>query len=147
MLRKAWTTIELSYGEVTITSVYAMGEQGAIYTLEDDLHHGKILIENGYYLEPDRASVMISLGGTSDGSGYGLTGVEMGDWLLGGVTLVSLLPNSGDEMTPHAHPRYPDRFPLRGIEDPDARSDAAELLSALAEFYFTRAGHRSGSYR
>ncbi|MCF1592482.1 hypothetical protein [Streptomyces muensis] len=99
----------------------------ALYTFDDDTIH----VMPGYFGQPDRLAVTISLGRPGDISGYRLTGLHVGDYLLTGTVMCT-----GDGLTPHPHPHSPDKFPLKDITDADSRQDAADYLSDIASHFY-----------
>jgi len=109
-------------------TVHMMRGAGAIY---DFGALGKVHAQSAYFGQPDRADVTISLGSPGDKSGYGLTGLHVGDCHLTGIAMCT-----GDGMSAQAHPHYPDRFPLPDIHDADTRADSGDLLSGIAQHYY-----------
>ncbi|MFD6783826.1 hypothetical protein G3M53_07515 [Streptomyces sp. SID7982] len=99
----------------------------ALYAFDD----GKILVTPAHYGQPDRHAVTITLGRPGDRSGYGLTGLRFGDWLLTGT-----LTCVGHGFTPKAHTSTPDKNPLDDVSNPDARQAAADHLSQIASHFF-----------
>ncbi|WP_333745591.1 hypothetical protein [Streptomyces sp. IBSBF 2950] len=99
----------------------------ALYKIGDDTIH----VMPAYFGQPDRLAVTISLGKPGDTSGYRLTGLHIGDWLLTGTTMCT-----GDGLTPHPHPHSPQKFPLNDIDDQSARQDAADYLSQIASHFY-----------
>ncbi|MDX3165900.1 hypothetical protein PV516_19120 [Streptomyces scabiei] len=99
----------------------------ALYTIGDDTIH----VMPTYLGQPDRQAVTISLGRPGDTSGYRLTGLNIGDYLLTGTVMCT-----GDGLTPHPHPHSPKQFPLDDITDADARQDAADYLSDIANHFY-----------
>ncbi|MER5302252.1 hypothetical protein ABT039_22715 [Streptomyces lasiicapitis] len=95
----------------------------ALYTIGDDTIH----VMPAYLGQPDRYAVTIGLGRPGDTSGYRLTGLHLGDWLLTGSVMCT-----GPDLTPHSHPHTPDKFPLADIGDDAVRQDAADYLSQIA---------------
>ncbi|MEV6462981.1 hypothetical protein [Streptomyces albidoflavus] len=100
----------------------------ALYSFDQDL----ILAKPAYYGQPDRRAVTISLGRPGDTSGYGLTGLHIGDWFLTGTVMCT-----GDDFTPRTHPHARGVNPLDDIADPAARQDAADHLSQIAYHFHT----------
>ncbi|MFZ3475292.1 hypothetical protein ACODT3_42700 [Streptomyces sp. 4.24] len=98
----------------------------ALYTFDDDT----ILVKPAYYGQPDRHAVSISLGRPGDTSGYRLTGLHIGDWLLTGTVICT-----GYDFTPGPHPHTPTVNPLADITDPAARKDAADHLAQIASHF------------
>ncbi|MFI8909128.1 hypothetical protein CLM85_12825 [Streptomyces albidoflavus] len=91
-----------------------------------------ILVKPAYYGQPDRHAVTISLGRPGDKSGYGLTGLHIGDWFLTGTVMCT-----GYDFTPRTHPHAKGVNPLDDITDPDARQAAADHLSQIASHFHT----------
>lgn len=98
----------------------------ALYTFGDDT----ILVKPAYYGMPDRYDVALNLGRPGDTSGYRLTGLHIGDWLLTGTVLAT-----GYDFTPVPHPHTPTVNPLADITDPAARQDAADHLAQIAQHF------------
>src|SRR5579884_949327 len=98
----------------------------ALYSLGDDT----ICVKPAYYGQPDRYAVTISLGRPGDTSGYRLTGLHVGDWLLTGAVMCT-----GYDFTPGPHPHSPTRNPLADITDPAVRQDAADHLAQIADHF------------
>ena len=101
---------------------------GTIYDFGDK---GKIHVQHGYFGQPDRLAVTISIGRPGDQSGYRLTGLHVGDWHLTGTVMCT-----GWDFTPHPHPHSPNKNPLDAIDDMDTRTQAADLLSQIASHFY-----------
>jgi hypothetical protein len=99
-------------------ALYDFGDQGTIHVMP------------AYFGQPDRLAVTISLGRPGDTSGYRLTGLHVGDWLLTGSVMCT-----GADFTPYPHPHSPTKFPLDAVDDTAARADAADLLSQIAQHF------------
>ncbi|WP_282798314.1 hypothetical protein [Streptomyces sp. CC224B] len=100
----------------------------ALYTFGND----RILVRPAYYGQPGRYDVALSLGRPGDTSGYRLTGLHIGDWLLTGTVLAT-----GHDFTPVPHPHTPNVNPLADITDPAARQNAADHLAQIAQHFHT----------
>lgn len=111
-------TARISYFKDLGNALYDFGDQG------------KIHVQPGFFGQPDRLAVTISLGRPGDTSGYGLTGLTIGDWLLTGTVMAT-----GDGFTPHPHPHAPQNFPLAAIDDPAARQNAADRIAQIAQHF------------
>ena len=117
----------VSFSDNLTATVFKMQGAGTIYNFGDA---GRIHVQPGYFGQPDRPAVTISLGRAGgDASGYKLSGLLVGDLLLTGSVWCS-----GDALAPGPHPTGPGSFALDGI-DGAARSDAADLLATIAQHY------------
>jgi hypothetical protein len=122
-------TVTLDNGDTaTVTRWRDTGH--AMYDLGPDV--GKVLAQHGYYGQPDRPAVTLSLGRPGQTSGYRLAGIQFGGWLLTGTAWCT-----GEDLLPQPHPHSPGAFPLDGMEhDPLSRDFAAELLTAIARHFY-----------
>ncbi|MFJ1837907.1 hypothetical protein ACIOJ9_29060 [Streptomyces sp. NPDC088175] len=120
------TTAHFDNGDTAIISHFKdLGQ--ALYNFGNQ---GKIHVQPGFFGQSDRLAVTISLGRPGDTSGYGLTGLTIGDWLLTGTVMAT-----GGDFTPHPHPHTPTKFPLADIDDPTARQAAADHLAQIAQHF------------
>jgi hypothetical protein len=117
----------VTFDDGSTANVHQMHDSGAIYDFGDK---GKIHAQHGYFRQPDRLAVTISLGRPGDQSGYGLTGLHVGDWYLTGTVMCT-----GLGFTPNPHPHSPKKNPLDAIDDADALAQAALLLSQIAQHF------------
>ncbi|MEJ8654729.1 hypothetical protein WKI65_43525 [Streptomyces sp. MS1.AVA.3] len=120
------TTVTFDNGDTARIS-YFKDIGHALYDFGD---LGKIAVQPGYFGQPDRHAVTISLGRPGDTSGYGLTGLDVGDWNLTGTVMCT-----GYDLTPHPHPHTPTNFPLAHIDNPADRQAVADHLSQIAQHF------------
>ncbi|PJE97114.1 hypothetical protein CUT44_14120 [Streptomyces carminius] len=114
------------------TATFHRFEGGALYKFTDA--DETIHVQPTYLGQPEREAVTISLGSPTDRSGYRLTGLSVGDYLLTGVVMCA-----GPGLTPCPHPQAPTDYPLPDIQDEATRADAADLLCEIAQHFYSLA--------